>query len=126
MLRATLAVITGYALWTILWLGGGAGIFVAFPAAFPEGGPYVEPRPLLAFLALSLLCSLAAGAVCRAIARAHRPVTITAVLLFLTGIGVQAAAWSSYPLWFQLAFLIPLVPVTLLGARLVQRKANAA
>lgn len=126
MVRAVLAVITGYALWTILWLGGGAAIVVAFPDSFPEGGPYDEPKSLLAFLALSVLCSIVAGVACRVIARTPRPVTVTAILLLVTGIGVQAAAWTRYPLWFQLTFLPLLIPTTLLGARLAHRTPNAA
>lgn len=125
MLRAALAVIAGYAVWTVIWLAGGAGVAAAFPGAFPEEGRFEQAPPLIALLVLSLVCSLAAGASCGAIAKSSRPVLITAILLLITGIGVQAAAWSSYPLWYHIPFLALLIPATGVGGHLILRK-NAA
>lgn len=116
MMRAILAVILGYGLWTILWLGGNAGLKAAFPDALPEGGPYTATLPLVLALALSVFCSLASGALAGALARGA-PVLVLALFLLATGIGVQTTAWDLMPLWYHLVFLALLVPVTLLGGR---------
>lgn len=115
-MRAFLAVVLGYAAWTALWLGGNAGLRALFPDAWPAEGPYEAPLPLGLALALSVVCSLVAGALAGALARG-RPVLALAVLLLLTGIGVQASLWEEMPLWYHLGFLALLVPVTLLGGR---------
>lgn len=122
MWRPALAVVGGYGLWTIIWLGGGQALLVAFPDALPDGetdGGRVTSIPYLAAaLALSVLCSLAAGALCR-VARTRWLAAACAlsVLLLLTGIGVQASAWELMPAWYHLTFLALLAPITLLGAR---------
>ena len=120
MMRTVLAIIAGYVLWTILWLGGGAGIRAAFPEAFPEGGPFNAALPLLLTLGLSILCSFAAGVIATKVAvDPGRAVWIMAVLLLITGIGVQASMWSQMPVWFHIPFLVLLVPVCLMGKRAV-------
>jgi hypothetical protein len=127
MWRPVLAVIAGYAVWTVIWLGGGQALLAAFPDALPSGELEVQPitsTPYLASaLVLSIICSLAAGAFCRiGASRWLTGALVLSVLLLLTGIGVQASAWSLMPVWYHLAFLALLVPVTLLGARLTRPK----
>ena len=76
--------------------------------------------PLLLTVVLSVVCSLAAGiTVAMGAPRAvPRGLTVLAVLLLVTGVGVQAAAWTLMPVWYHLVFLGLLVPGCLLGARL--------
>ena len=50
--------------------------------------------------------------------RRLRGLTVLAVLLVATGVGVQASVWTLMPVWYHLAFLGLLVPGCLLGARL--------
>ena len=121
-MRAALGVLAGYAAWTVLWLGGGAGVQAAFPAeldAFQAGEPLTSAAPLGLSLALSVLCSLVAGYTTARIVRenANRPVLIMAGLLLLTGLGVQLSTWDRMPGPYHVAFLALLVPVCLLGAR---------
>lgn len=123
MWKLVLAVIAGYALWTVLWLGGGQGLLAAFPDAMPQadGQPIGSTPYLVGALVLSVICSLAAGALCR-LGKAHwlaAAITLS-VLLLLTGIGVQASSWDLMPVWYHLPFLILLVPATLLGARIAR------
>ena len=119
--RAVFGVIAGYAVWTVLWLTGNNLIF-AGAAESAAGGQRLENVGLLfGILALSVVCSLAAGAVTAAIAksRARASVLIMAALLLVTGIGVQFSSWSLMPVWYHLAFLVLIVPVCLVGGRLV-------
>ena len=123
MTRAVLAAVAAYAVWTVLWLVGSAGIRVFWPdefGAFEGGEPITAVVPLLLGVALSVAASLAAGmTVATAAPRAvPRGLTVLAVLLFATGVGVQAAVWNLMPVWYHLVFLGLLVPGCLLGARL--------
>ncbi len=125
MLRAVFGVIAGYAIWSIMWIAASALIFKEAAEVVGRGEPYMKSGPYVGLLATSIACSLAAGAVCAAIARtkATPAAIVTGVLLLLTGIGVQAGVWTAMPVWYHLSFLVLLVPVTLAGARLVPQKA---
>ena len=61
----------------------------------------------------------------RRIAGASRRWTCAAVLaalLLATGIPVQLSVWNDLPVWYNLAFLILLVPETVFGASLLNWK----
>ncbi len=122
-MRTALGTIIGYLAWTALWLGGNAGIRTAFPTefdAFAAGDALTATMPLLLSLVLCTFCSLAAGLTAAALGKenARAAVLVTAVLLLLTGIGVQASVWTLMPTWYHLIFLALLVPVCFAGARL--------
>ncbi len=127
MTRAVIGVVVGYVVWTALWLAGGAVIAAVFPEASPEGGPYAGVVPLTTTLGLSVSCSLAGGAVAALIARDRWRGAVVAlgIALLLTGIGVQAAAWSAMPIWFHLAFLVMLLPMTVVGGALLKMRTGA-
>ncbi|GJM21131.1 MAG: hypothetical protein DHS20C15_10460 [Planctomycetota bacterium] len=122
-MRKVLGVIAGYAAWTVLWLGGNAGIGAAYPeefAAFNDGGSLTLAAPLALSLALSVVCSLLAGVITQRLTRCSRASILLALALLGTGLGVQLGAWERMPTWYHLSFLIPLLPVTWIGARLAK------
>ena len=123
MIRAALAVIVGYLVWTALWLGGNAAFFGAAAEAVGAGVPYAAAGTLAGLIALSVVCSIAAGLTAAAIARqrARAVVLVMAALLLLTGIVVQLGAWTLMPLWYHLTFLALIVPASILGGRLIGR-----
>jgi hypothetical protein len=125
MKRAILAVITGYLVWTALWLAGNRLLFGGAAERVGAGEPFTAAAPLVGVVVLSMCCSLAAGATAAIIAgeRAPAAVLVMAVLLLVTGIGVQASVWMLMPVWYHLAFLALIIPVSLLGARIVRRPA---
>lgn len=125
MLRAALGVIAGYATWSIIWIAANALLFKEAAEVVGRGEPYMRTSPYIGVLVVSLVCSLAGGAVCAVIAgkKATPAAVVTGVLLLLTGIGVQAGVWTLMPVWYHLSFLALLIPVTLAGARLAARKA---
>lgn len=116
MLKNALIVIGAYALWTALWLAGNALFFSALHEQARSGARIENTTSLLLVLLLSVLCSVAAGVVCRFAARPKAAAWVTGLLLLITGIGVQASAWSSMPVWYHLVFLALLVPVVLLAS----------
>lgn len=123
MLRSLLAVVAGYAVWTVVFLGGSAGMRAAFASLHDADGGTAHLGLLLGYLALSVVASLAAGATTAKLStdRPMRWVTVLAILLLATGIPVQIGSWSMLPVWYHLAFLGALVPATLLGGRSVTR-----
>ena len=119
-MSGNVAVIAGVTLWTILWLGSNfalrkAGILPADPAT-----PVAAVAPLLLLLAESAVISVVAGMVCAAIG-GRGPALALGVVLLALGITAQAVAWHLLPVWYHAAFLLLLVPATLLGARLRRR-----
>lgn len=128
MKSTVIAVIVGYLTWTALWLGGNAALFGEAAEVVGAGQKYTATGPLVGVIVLSIVCSIAAGLITAKIAkdRARTAVMVTAVLLLLTGIGVQAGVWSLMPTWYHLVFLALVVPVTVLGGRLASGKVSLA
>ncbi|MBD3337169.1 MAG: hypothetical protein GF355_16780 [Candidatus Eisenbacteria bacterium] len=120
MLRAILGVIAGYIVWTVIWLGGNAVFFAEAAEVMERGDAYTEVGPLAGALVLSIVCSLLGGMTAGAIGkpRGWGSALILGLLLLITGIIVQAGAWDNMPLWYHLIFLVLLLPVTVLGARI--------
>ena len=125
-MRAAVAVLVGFGIWTVLWLGGASAVGALFPEemqAYTDGQGLHATAPLATILALSIVASLAAGASAASVARqrAFGASFALGVLLLLVGLGVQVSAWDAMPVWYHVAFLVLLLPVTLSGARLMPR-----
>lgn len=123
MKRAILAVTGGYLLWTMLWLGGNQIFFAAAAEIIRARQPYSAMGPLAALIALSMLCSIAAGLATATVAEQSMrfAVPIMAGLLLITGGAVQLSLWPLLPLWYHLTFLALIVPTSMLGGRLAAR-----
>lgn len=122
MLRIALAVIAAYAAWSLVWVGLGHAAFALVPGALDEQQRVVSLPITLGLLVVSFACSLLSGYLSSLIARGRRAATITtAALLLLTGIGVQSAAWGSWPVWFHAVFLGAILPLNWVGAGLRRR-----
>ena len=117
MLRAVLAVIAGYAIWSALWLLGNLAIAQVWPEVADPEFTSIPDAALVVTLALSFVCSLVAGLLAAKV-RAGKPVLVMAILLLVTGIAVQSGVWDRMPLWYHLVFLVALVPLCLVGARM--------
>ena len=118
--RAIAAVVAGYALWSVLWIGFGATLQSLFPEVVDPTRPLTNTGVLLAYIGFSVVISIASGWLCAAIRKenAMKAVWILAVLLLATGIGFEASYWSLMPVWYHLVFLALLVPATVWGGSL--------
>jgi hypothetical protein len=117
-MRLVLAVIAGFALWSVLWVGAHQGAISLAPQLYDSAGVPTSPAIYAVYLVLSIVCSLLAGRVARAVsASGSGAVLVLALLLLAVGIAVQASAWAQQPLWYHLAFLVLLVPACLAGGR---------
>ena len=123
MIRAIGAALAGYAVWTVLWLGGNAVLFVDGAQVVEAGELYAEAGPLGMLIVLSAVCSLVGGALAARLAGGRFSVAtwVLALALLGTGVPVQLGFWELLPLWYHLGFLVLLVPMTLIGARMGHR-----
>lgn len=130
MLRIILAIIAGFIVWSILWVGSDA-VFSAvspswgrtseeFRAAVENKTPYaLDSTTLLALLVKSVIVSIISGFVTALIARENLKSTVgLGVLFLLFGIFIQTVYWNYMPLWYHLSFLALLIPMTIFGGKL--------
>lgn len=119
MLRNIILILSGYACWTLIWLGGNWLLFPSAAEVVNSGEFLAENRALFGSLLLSVFCSLVSGGTVGKFAgsRKLRTAGILATLLLVTGIVVQVGVWDQMPIWYHLAFLALLMPMVVLGAR---------
>jgi len=128
MWLSILSVLAGAALWTVLWLPFTRLMQVAFPdIVIPE--QYLGHVPiLLAFIAASVVFSVAAGYLTALVARSkpvHHSFAL-GVLQLALGIGFEASYWASMPVWYHLVFLALLLPGNVWGGVLRANRRMAA
>ncbi len=91
---------------------------------------YAAAEPLLTFtlgmmaarLTMAAATSLIAGAVVGLVAPTNKRVPwILGAVLLIVFIPIHVRLWNALPIWYHLTFLIPLAPLTALGAWLASR-----
>lgn len=119
-MKQVVAVVAGFILWSVLWLSLNQLLLVLGVMAPTVTEPVTTAKPLLVLLAGSVLISLLSGYVTGRIAGFPwaLPAVALGVLLLATGLFVQLKLWYLIPLWYHLAFLLLLIPMTFLGARM--------
>ena len=122
MAKMVAAVIAGFALWSLLWVGSNQVLARVSPAMFkPSESQVPSILALVLLLVLSVVCSVLSGGLAGILYRTSMtPVWILSVLLLVTGILVERGYWNLLPLWYHAAFLTLLVPVTAFGGFLTQ------
>lgn len=130
MLRIILAIIVGFIVWSVLWVGSDA----IFSAVSPDWGKtsadfraavenktsfMLESSVLIILLIKSFIVSIISGFTTALIARENSKSTFgLGVLLLAFGIFIQSAHWNYMPLWYHIPFLLLLIPMTILGGKL--------
>ena len=120
MLKIILGVIAGFFVWSIVWVGVDAILKAVFPG-YKESARVMSfsSAQLLIPLILSAVASIIAGYIAALIAKENTlSPLILGVLLLIVGISVQLSVWDKIQLWYNLAFLILLIPMTILGGKL--------
>ncbi|MDQ3751206.1 MAG: hypothetical protein M3367_19645 [Acidobacteriota bacterium] len=124
MLRIFLGVIVGFVVWSILWVGIDA-VLRAVWSSYDESVKAMtfSSTMLIVPLVLSAVVSIISGFVAALIAKENSTSPlILGILLLIVGIFVQTSVWDKIPLWYNLAFWILLIPMTILGGRLRSEK----
>jgi hypothetical protein len=131
MIKMILAVIAGFIVWTILWLGSDQVLMnasrdwygahqLAFETAYLNDGPFTaDTTVLFLHLVRAVIFSLMAGFLAAFISGENKRAPLgLGVLLVLFGVGIQSMAWDLLPVWYHVIFLALLLPCTMLGGRL--------
>jgi len=137
MIRIILAVIAGFFIWAFLWVGSDAILTAVFADSYGKHHKELETAvnnkmpfmsdSLILVIALirSVVFSIFSGYLAALIAKENFKSTIgLGLLLLVFGIFVQSVYWNFAPLWYHLAFLLLLLPMTILGGKLKNRQAE--
>lgn len=127
MLRSIGAAVAGFVLWSVLWLGSNSLLSIVTPDSYNEDGSTDSQLLMLLILFISVLLSLLAGYVTARIVsgRSAGAVWGLGIALLAVGLLVQLSFWALFPLWYNILFLVLLIPGVLVGARLVSTQSNA-
>jgi len=131
MLRVILGIVAGFIAWSILWVGSdqllinlspgwyGAHQLAFQKAMFNKTEFTPDSTILILHLVRSVVISIMSGFLAAVIARGNRNAPLgLGILLLVFGAFIQVMAWSYLPLWYHVAFLALLIPMTILGGRL--------
>ena len=131
MVRIILGVIVGFVVWSVLWLGSDQVLITlskqwyarhqfAFEDAMLNQTPFTPDNTiLLMHLVRAVIISLLSAFLAAFVAGENRKAPLAlGVLLLLFGAGVEVYAWNYLPIWYHAAFLILLIPMTVIGGRL--------
>jgi hypothetical protein len=137
MVRIVLGVIAGFFAWVIAWVGSekilsaiwpeGFGAHQrAFEAAVANGGQFTaDTRLLLVHIVLGSIVSVMSGFLAALIAGENRraPLVLSFLLLAL-GLLKLVLSWPYVPLWYHVIFTALLIPMTIMGGKLVSGRTN--
>ena len=125
MWRTIGAIVAGIVAWAVVVTVLNIGLRLWLPGYVQVEHTLVFTLPMkVARLTMAAVTSLVAGAVTRAIAPSSRPAPwIVGLVIFLPFLWVHIHIWSRFPVWYHLTFLLPLVPLVVLGAELWSRGA---
>jgi hypothetical protein len=117
MLRSVLAVLAGFATWTVLWLISNQLLMISARDQFHDDGTTDHAGLLAVILIASVVISIAAGWLTAKIAPTNPfgHALALGALLLAVGVGVQWQYWHVMPLWYHLSFLALLLPASILG-----------
>jgi hypothetical protein len=131
MLRIVLGVIGGFIAWMVVWVGSEKVLSALWPAfgahqrafedAIKNGGQFTaETSALITHIVLGSIVSVAAGALAALIAGENsRAPLFLGCLLLAMGVLKAVMSWQYVPLWYHVLFTAILVPMAVLGGRLI-------
>ena len=132
MLRIVLGIISGFISWMIAWVGSekilsaiwpeGFGVHQrAFEEAVKNGGQFTaDTTMLLTHIVLGSIVSVMFGSLAALIAgeNTRAPLVLGFVLL---GLGILKAvmSWPYVPIWYHVIFTAILLPMAIMGGKLI-------
>ena len=132
MVRIVLGVIAGFFAWAIVWVGSEKTLSaiwpqsygahqLAFEAAVAKGGQFTADTTLLLMhIVLGSIVSVMSGSVAALIARENtRAPLVLGFLLLALGLLKAAMSWSYVPIWYHVIFTAILLPMAIMGGKLV-------
>jgi hypothetical protein len=122
MWRTIGSIVAGLVAWTIVVTLLNFGLRAAIPDYHAaEATLQFTMAMKIGRLTEAALASVAAGAVAGLIDPARRWVpAIVGLLILGMFLPVHANLWSKFPVWYHLSFLVPIVPLVVLGGAVVR------
>lgn len=135
MLRIVLGIIIGFIIWSVLWVVSDMILMTVFSdwygkhhqeleAAVNNKTPFMSDSIILIIgLIRSVIFSIASGYLAALVAKENSKSTLgLGILLIAFGLFIQSIYWNYAPLWYHIAFLVLLIPMTILGEKLKSQK----
>jgi hypothetical protein len=131
MVRIILGVIFGFIAWLIVWVGVEKILSAiwpafgthqaAFQAAITDGGQFTaDSTMLLTHVVVGSIVSVVSGALAGLIAGENsRAPLFVGILLLAMGVMKAVMSWQYVPIWYHILFTAILLPMALLGGRLI-------
>ena len=131
MVRIVLGVIGGFIAWLIAWIGSekilsaiweGFGAHQrAFEEAVKNGGEFTaDTTMLITHIVLGSIVSVMSGSVATLIAGENtRAPLVLGFLLLALGVVKMVMSWQYVPLWYHVIFTVLLIPMTIVGGKLI-------
>ncbi len=131
MVRIILGVIVGFIAWLIAWVGVEKILSAIWPAfgthqaafqtAITDGGQFTaDTTMLLTHIVMGSIISVMSGALAALIVGGNsRAPLIVGILLLAMGIMKAVMSWQYVPIWYHIIFTAILLPMALLGGRLI-------
>jgi hypothetical protein len=123
MAKKVLGVIAGLAVWVGVVTIAGFVMRASWPAYASVADAMTFTLPMMIVrLTVGALATITMGMVTSAITRRSiAPSVVAGALLLLAFIPQHVMIWEKFPIWYHLTFLLSLVPLTVLGGRLLPR-----
>lgn len=131
MVRIVLGVIAGFFAWALAWFGSEKILSViwpqfgahqrAFQAAIENGGQFTaDTGALLTHIVLGSIVSVMSGFLAALIAGGNqRAPLVLGFLLLALGIMKAVMSWPYVPIWYHVIFTAILLPMAILGGKLI-------
>src|SRR5881398_1687051 len=127
MWRTFLSIVAGLVAWGVVVTLLNFGLRAAIP------GYHAAEATLQFTLAMKIgrlteaaISSVAAGAVVAWIAPSRWAPWLAGLIILAMFLPVHIGLWNKFPVWYHLAFLVPLAPLVALGSLLVRREEEPA
>ena len=132
MLRIVLGIISGFISWMIAWVGSekilsaiwpeGFGVHQrAFEEAVKNGGQFTaDTTMLLTHIVLGSIVSVMSGSLAALIAGENtRAPLVLGLLLVAVGLLKAIMSWPYVPMWYHVIFTAILLPMAIMGGKLI-------
>lgn len=131
MVRIVMGVIAGFFAWAMVWFGSEKVLSSlwpafgthqrAFQAAIENGGPFTaDTKMLFTHIVLGSIVSLMSGFLAALLAGGNqRAPLVLGCLLLAFGVLKAVMSWPYVPLWYHVIFTALLLPMAILGGKLI-------
>ena len=125
MAKNILGVVAGLAVWLVVATVAGFIMRVSWPAYASVANAMTFTWPMMiARLSIGALATIVMGVVTAAIAQSVIVRLLPGILMLVMFIPQHVMLREKFPVWYHLAFLLSIVPLTYLGGQIAERNSR--